>query len=391
VSGRSVRVDLAERGYDVLVGEGTLGSLGGEIRARLGDVPGRAFLVADTGLPGETIESASASIEAADFQVTLATLTPTEKDKSIETVHRLLRELAATGQDRSEPVVALGGGIVGDVAGFVAASYRRGVPVVQCPTTLLAMVDASVGGKTGVNLTAEVGGQDRLLKNLVGAFHQPALVMADTWVLDSLDDRFFRAGLAECVKHGLIARTVGADAGLLGWIEESAGAILARDHGVLVELVARNVALKAGVVAGEERESADATAGRALLILGHTFGHAIETIPTLAPTGDADDAPLHHGEAIALGLVAAAAAGEALGETPANIRPRIERVLGALGLPTRVAGLPSSGSIAAAMGHDKKVVGGTLRIIVPGADSTARIVRGPTEDVLFAGIDAIRA
>jgi 3-dehydroquinate synthetase len=299
-----VRVELGARGYDVVAGVGILDRLGAlVIKSGAGRRGGRAMLISDEGLPRTTVAAAMRSLAQADLDVSHLRLPATEADKSLATAHKIVLEMARARMDRSEPLITLGGGIIGDLAGFAAAIYRRGVPVVQCPTTLLSMVDASVGGKTGVNLAVGEG-PGSLKKNMVGAFHQPRLVAADVDTLTSLADRPFRAGLAECIKHGMIAGDWG-DPGLLDWTIQAIPAALARDSATLTELVMRNVAVKAAVVGRDEREEAP-QGGRALLNLGHTFAHAIETLPSLSPDGDLNKAPLQHGEAVALGLVAAA-------------------------------------------------------------------------------------
>lgn len=390
----------------VCVGEGLLAGLGGLIAEALGRAPRAVFVIAD-----EHVEPHAAavgdSLQAAGCQVARASMVATEKTKTLETLGRLLGAMGAARVERADPVVAVGGGITGDVAGFAAASYRRGVPVVQCPTTLLSMVDASVGGKTGVNL--DVGGV--LQKNMVGAFWQPVLVVADTATLSTLPEREFRAGLAECVKHGLldgcaegadraVARARGlhsaslrSDHGTLGhleWIEANLDAILARDGAALTELIARSVAFKAAVVAGDEREMGEG-GGRAVLNLGHTFAHAIETLPHLTPTGRAEDAPLLHGEAVSLGLVAAMAAGAATGRVDRALGERVEAVLRRCGLPVRVAGLPDDAALLSLMGADKKTSGGRLRLVLPEPGMRAAVVSGVDEGAIRAGWGAVRA
>ncbi len=385
----SVRVKLGERGYDVVVGPGALAELGARTRGSVGDGAGRAFVVIDAGVPESGVTAATGSLKAAGFELRTHAFDPTERIKSIDTATRILEHLAATGQDRSEPVVALGGGIVGDVAGFVAATYRRGVPVIQCPTTLLAMVDASVGGKTGVNL--ELPGA-KLLKNMVGSFHQPGCVVADVSVLNSLAPRHVRAGFAECIKHAMIAQSVsGVD--LMGWLEANLDAALAGDPGVLSELVRRNVAIKADAVVADERETAPSTVGgRALLNLGHTFGHAIETLDGITP--DASDpslAPLHHGEAVGLGLIAAGACSRALGMVDDAWVARVRAVIDRVGLPTAVGGLPGDDELIERMGHDKKVRAGVLRLVLPEGEGRSRVVDDPDRAAVVAGLGAIRA
>lgn len=383
-----VQVSLdGTRDYEVLVGHALTDTLADRVRA-LCPTAKRAFIVIDAGLPQAAGAAASSALSRRQFGVSSITIRPTEGDKSLDTLERILVALAESRHERRDPVIALGGGIVGDVSGFAAASYRRGVPVVQCPTTLLSMVDASVGGKTGVNLRTSDGS---LKKNLVGAFHQPRLVVANVSLLSSLPDRQFRAGLAECVKHALLSSEFG-DPSLLGWIEASASAILARDNAILTELVARNVAIKARVVAGDEREEAESAAGgRALLNLGHTFGHAIETLPDLSPTGNAGDAPLHHGEAVALGTIAALDAAARLKLASAALRDRVGALLSRLGLPSKVKALPSGDRMLELMSHDKKVLGGVLRLVLPCDGGTCKVVDNPGRPIVLAAIDSIRA
>lgn len=381
---RVVRVAMSERSYDVVIGRGLLLELGARTVVTLSPRRlQRARLVADTNLPRAVVDRAAASLRAAGLEVQVSRLVATEADKSLATVERLLLEMSAARHERWDPVIALGGGITGDVAGFAASIARRGVPVVQCPTTLLAMVDASVGGKTGVNLVD--GGV--LRKNMVGAFWQPRLVLIDLDTLTSLPERERRAGLAECIKHAMIAGTVQpAEARSVATLTER----YIRGGADAGELVAANVQLKATVVQGDEREElGDGPGGRALLNLGHTFGHAIEPLPGLTLSTGAT-APLLHGEAIALGLVAAAATSRAMGE--AGIDPDATRqLLSSAGLPVSVAGLPDDGTVLAAMMHDKKVEGGRLRLVLPGSGGTARIVVDPPLEAVRAGLAAIRS
>jgi 3-dehydroquinate synthetase len=291
--------------------------------------------------------------------------------------------------------------VVGDLAGFAAASYRRGVPVIQCPTTLLAMVDASVGGKTGVNLDLGTAEAPDLKKNAVGAFHQPSLVLVDTDSLGSLAPRHLRAGLAECIKHGLIAADAG-DPGLLEWTGANLERLLGLDQGLVTELVTRNVAVKARIVVGDEREEAS-SGGRALLNLGHTFGHAIETLARLSfegpgrvyregtgPGGDRRATLLLHGEAVGLGLVAAATCSAKLGLCPMGLVEQVRDLLTRAGLPTTVVGLPSDEAIITLMGHDKKAMGGVMRLVLPVGGGRAKVVANPALGAVVAGLAAIR-
>jgi 3-dehydroquinate synthase len=262
-----------------------------------------------------------------------------EASKSRETWIRLSDEMLALGLDRQTGIVALGGGVVGDLAGFVAATYLRGIPYAQVPTTLLAMLDAAVGGKVGVDTP--------LGKNLVGAFHPPAVVVADPLTLLSLPDRVYRAGLSEAVKHGLIA-----DATYFGWIEANVRPLLARDVEALTHLIQRSVEIKAAVVSGDERESGH----RAILNAGHTIAHGLE---------QASDYRLPHGEAVSLGLVAECRIAERLGLAPSGLAERVRGVLDALGLPTRSGGAMPLPRVLEAMLQDKKNRDHQIRLALP--------------------------
>lgn len=385
---RTITVGLGPRSYDIVVGAGILPTLGRRTSEILGDdlpqrrgIARRAFIVRDTGVPETTLAVALHSLTDAGYQTGTMALTPSEETKTLETAQAILTELARSRHERTDPVIALGGGVTGDVAGFAAAIYRRGVPVVQCPTTLLAMVDASVGGKTGVNLET-AGGP---LKNLVGAFHQPALVVCDVSVLASLPEEEFRCGLAECIKHGLIGADW-RDPDLLAWTRASLGPILARDRAHLVELVARNVAVKAAVVMSDERETGDGPGGgRLALNAGHTVAHAIETIPA------AGGRRLKHGDAVAIGLVAEAVMGERLGATAQGTADRLREVLAAAGLPTAAPGLAPTDVVLDRMRDDKKTTGGRIRLALPTGEGRCRVVIDPPEAAVLAGLEAVLA
>lgn len=392
MSERIVDVDLASHDYEVRIGRGALGAVASSARALLGTKSSRVFIVRDTGVPDRFEDQLVHDLRQEGFVTHVCPITPSESIKNIETIRALLIEAARFGLTRVDAVIALGGGVVGDIAGFVAASYQRGVPVIQCPSTLLSMVDASVGGKTGVNLAVD----DELYKNMVGAFHQPTLVVADTELLDSLDDRQRRCGLAECVKHAMICKSVPDEeethAQLLGWMRANLNAIASFDPDKIDELVARNVALKASVVMGDERESPDAKkGGRMLLNFGHTFGHAIETLESLSPSGKPQDAPLHHGEAVALGMCCACAGAQSISMCDESVPRTLREILSTIGLPTQVGGLPGTDEIIERMGHDKKAAGGSLRVILPIGSGECSIVTDAPESCLGAGIDAIRA
>lgn len=401
---RVVRVNAASRGYDVVVGRGVLGQVGARVAGTVGRVRA-AHVFVDSGLigAGETggaggegaLRTVLGSLKSVGTAVEHSTITPTEEGKSLQTAHAMLQDLTRRRLERGDVVVALGGGIVSDMAGFVAATYRRGVAWVNCPTTLLAMVDASVGGKTGVNV--RVGNE--LKKNMVGAFWQPWAVLADVSVLGTLSERIYRCGLAECIKHGMISADWG-DADLLRWTRGQMAAIGARDEGVLTELVARNVAVKAAVVGSDERETAeDAAGGRALLNLGHTFGHALEGMREISPTAPAagtattlprSDAPLEHGEAVALGLVCAARCAELMKLVGPGVCDEVRGTLRHAGLPVTAYGLPTGAAVLEAMGHDKKSSGGVMRLVLPCGEGRARVVSGAGREVVLEAIESVR-
>ncbi len=285
-----------------------------------------------------------------------------ERSKTRESWSRLTDELLRLGFGRDSGIVALGGGVAGDLAGFVAATYLRGVPYLQAPTSLLAMLDASVGGKTGVD-TAEG-------KNLIGAFHPPVAVLADPRVLVTLPDREYRAGLAEAVKHGLIA-----DREYFEWMDREAGPLVARDAAALEHLVRRSVEIKAEVVSEDEREGGR----RAILNAGHTVAHALE---------QATDYRVPHGEAVSLGLVAEAALATGLGLATPEAGARLVALLERLGLPTRVDEPVPADRLLAAMGSDKKNRGRAIRFALPRG--LGAMGPGP-EWTTEAGEPAIRA
>lgn len=280
-----------------------------------------------------------------------------EASKSVAVWASLLERLAALGLDRDAWVCAVGGGVVGDLAGFVAASYLRGVPFVQVPTTLLAMVDASVGGKTGLDLAAG--------KNLVGAFHQPRAVVIDTSTLATLPEREFLAGLAEVVKYGAIG-----DAAFFAWLETHADALLVRDATALEAAIASSCRHKAGVVARDERELGE----RALLNFGHTFGHALEV--------EAGYGEILHGEAVAIGMLLAARLSSRLGLAAAADAERLQALLQRLRLPTRIPPGLQPRRLLERMRLDKKSVSGQLRLVLWRGIGQAEVVGGVAENAI---------
>ena len=313
----------------------------------------RTFLFVDQSIAESHGPEAIKSLKSAGYEVAWLPISTDEAHKTLEVANQVYRELLRARFERQSPIIALGGGIVGDLAGFVAATYLRGVPLIQVPTTLLAMVDASIGGKVGVNFPLPDG---TLGKNLIGAFHQPKAVIADPEVLRTLPPRDFRCGLAECIKHGLIA-----DPDLLTFIEARAEQILSLEMDILTELIERCARIKVGIVQEDEREQGR----RALLNLGHTFAHVIEPLPQL---------DLRHGEAVAIGLVAAMACAVATNRLnqrqAAQVRALIERV----GLPSRLPTRVPMEPLIKAMGYDKKVVDGKLRLVLPRGLGGAEIV-----------------
>ncbi|MDB5369546.1 MAG: 3-dehydroquinate synthase [Roseomonas sp.] len=347
-------VALAGRGYDVLVGDDLLARAGALIAPVL--PARRVAVVTDAGVGPLHLATLSRSLEAVGIE-TRATVTvpPGESSKSFQSLGTVLEALLAAGVDRRTTVVALGGGVVGDLAGFAAATALRGLPFIQIPTTLLAQVDSSVGGKTGINLKAG--------KNLAGAFHQPRIVLADTGVLATLPARELRAGYAEVAKHGLL------HGALWGWCESQGAHAVAGDAAALRHAVLESCRLKAAVVAADEREET-AEGGRALLNLGHTFGHALE-----AECGY--DGSLLHGEAVAIGLGLAARLSARLGHCDAALPGRVEAHIASVGLPARIRDLPRGFAVEALMGRmrkDKKARDGALRFVLlraPGDAFTA--------------------
>jgi 3-dehydroquinate synthase len=318
------------------------------------------------------LEPALVSLREAGLQAATLVIKPGEASKTLREAARLYDGFLAAGLDRGSVVVALGGGVVTDLAGFAAATYLRGIAWVAVPTTLLAQVDAAVGGKTGVDLKEG--------KNLVGAFHQPAAVLADVATLATLPDEELRTGLAEVVKHAVIR-----DAALAAMLEAQADRILARDAPVLEALVARNVRIKAAVVMADERE-ADL---RRILNYGHTIGHALEALALRSPAdfpgparqGDAAASPaLTHGRAVSLGMMAEAAIALRRGLIGQAVLERQRRLLDRFGLPVRLASPPDAKACLAILAHDKKAEAGRRCFVLPEAIGQVRVVDDVTDD-----------
>ena len=345
---RIVSVELGNRSYAIKIASGLLKHLGGECaRLKLGD---RCAIITDTNAGKFFAKRAYESLVKAGFEPSLITVPAGETAKSLRTVQSCYDQLAKQRLERKSFIVALGGGVVGDLAGFVAATYLRGIPFVQVPTTLLAQVDSSVGGKTGVNLRAG--------KNLVGAFYQPHFVLCDLETLKTLPDREFRAGLAEVIKYGIIY-----DETLFAHMERSLPRVLKRDLRTLAGIVARCCKIKAEVVGQDETESGL----RAILNFGHTIGHAIEN--------SFGYGKFLHGEAIAIGQVAAARLSQQILGLPSGDADRIEKLFVDAGLPVKIRlNAAQRQKLFTAMKLDKKVSGGEVTFVL--AEKIGRVKFG---------------
>ncbi|MDN4986497.1 3-dehydroquinate synthase [Bradyrhizobium arachidis] len=352
----NVDVALGDRAYDIVIGRGVLSSLGERVAALRPGV--RTAIVTDRTVARYWLEPTEASLAAAGVPTSRVVVEEGEISKTYAGLEKVSEALIAAKIERNDLVIALGGGVVGDLAGFAAAILRRGVDFVQVPTSLLAQVDSSVGGKTGINSPQG--------KNLLGAFHQPVLVIADTAVLDTLSPRQFRAGYAEVAKYGVLG-----DEAFFTWLEKNHADIFkggpGREHAI-----ATSCRAKAGVVSRDERETGE----RALLNLGHTFGHALE-----AATGFSDR--LFHGEGVAIGMTLAAQFSASLGMIGEIEAARVERHLIEAGLPTRLQdiagfaqeGLADADTLMALMAQDKKVKRGKLTFILLEAVGRAVIAK----------------
>jgi len=335
---RTVKVPLGNRSYEIKISSGLLAALGKECaRLKLGR---RCAVITDTNVARRYASSACGGLKKAGFEPLLVTVPAGETAKSLRTVADCYDKLAGQRLERRSFIVALGGGVVGDLAGFVAATYLRGIPFVQVPTTLLAQVDSSVGGKVGVNLRAG--------KNLVGAFYQPRLVLCDLDSLTTLPDRQYRSGLAEVIKYGIVY-----DRSLFDKIEAGLAQLLSRDARFLAEVVARCCEIKAEIVRQDETESGV----RALLNFGHTIGHALEAISHYGK--------YLHGEAISIGQVAAVRLSVRQTGLPLKEAQRISRVFEAAGLPTQLKlSQAQRPKLLAAMQLDKKVSEGSIKFVL---------------------------
>ncbi len=357
-SPHELEVALGHRRYAIRIGRGLLEQP--EALAAL--VTGRhALVLTDANVAPHYLARVQAALS--EKQVQTCVLPPGEQEKTLARFAEVTDVLADMGASRDATVLALGGGVVGDLAGFVAACWMRGVRFVQLPTTLLAMVDSAVGGKTAVDLPQG--------KNLVGAFHQPSAVLADVATLDTLPERELRAGLAEVVKYGALG-----DAGFFAWLEDQAEALLAREPAALAEAIARCCAHKAAIVARDETEQGE----RMLLNFGHTFGHAIETQQGYGG--------LLHGEAVAVGMVLAARLSAELGRAPWPDAARLAALLERMGLPVAIPPGLAPEALLARMRLDKKAVSGALRLVLWRGIGQAEVVDGVADEAILAVLDA---
>src|SRR2546425_11422 len=354
----NIDVQLGSRSYAIVVERGALASVGARLKS-LG-VGSRAALVSAAGILSAHGKTVTESLEKAGFTVTTLEVPDGEAAKTLGVAERCWNALLEAGLDRTSTVLALGGGAVGDVAGFVAATYMRGVNFVQLPTTLLAQVDASIGGKTAIDHPRA--------KNLIGAFHQRRLVLADTGALQSLPEREYRSGLAEVIKHGIVL-----DAGYFDEVERNAAALAKREPETLEQIVAGSCRLKASVIERDEQEAEL----RHVLNYGHTIGHAIEAV-----TGYARFA---HGEAVSLGMAAEAGVAERLGLAAAGTRARQVRLLETMGLPVREVG-EAPERVIEAMARDKKGKEGRVPFVLAPEIGRFRIVFDVPKPVILEAL-----
>ena len=355
-------VNLGERTYPVLIGAGILGKPGLLSPYLRGT---QAMVVTNETVSPLFLNQLLNGLDGVAADV--VELADGERFKTLKTYSRVIDALMEKRHNRTTTLIALGGGVVGDIAGFAAATFQRGVAFIQVPTTLLAQVDSSVGGKTGVNHPSG--------KNMIGAFYQPSCVVADIAALETLPEREYRAGLAEVVKYGVISSE-----GFFAWLESSAAELLRRAPEAVTEAVRQSCAIKAEVVAQDEREQGRRAIRRAILNYGHTFAHALETL-----TGYDS---LLHGEAVAIGMALAADCAQRHGLLDAESVRRITALLSALGLPTRMPAGMDAKAMLQVMGMDKKVVDGRLRLVLPERIGAVRVTDEIDRQALAQTLDA---
>jgi 3-dehydroquinate synthase len=357
------RLDLGERSYNIYIGKGLLDKLGEMLKQVCSS--DKAFIISDQNVYDLYGDKADESLKLVDYDVYEYIIPPGDRSKSLETAGLIYDALFEAEIERSNPFVAFGGGVVGDLTGFVAGTWLRGVPFVQVPTTIEAAIDASVGGKTAVNHPKG--------KNLIGVFYQPKMVLIDTQLLNSLTGRDISAGLAESIKHAVIK-----DTGFFEYHEKFVKQLLELDSEIVETLLARNCRIKADVVSGDERESGE----RAILNFGHTVGHAIEISGGLGRW--------RHGEAVALGMVAAGFIAAQRGTFSKMEFHRMEKLIDEYKLPIRCADL-DFGLLMELMKRDKKVQGGKIRFVLPTRIGATEIVSDVTDSQIKSAIDYLKS
>ena len=364
----TVDVPLGDRSYQIEISSGAIDGFARSITTEIGDLS-HAIVIADQAVDAKWAEPLARSLAAIGgdnpIRVSKRTVASGETSKSFDEFERLLEWILASGGDRRSVVIAVGGGVIGDLAGYVAASFTRGVRLVQVPTTLLAMVDSSVGGKTGINLPGA--------KNMVGAFWQPSLILIDTDVLTTLPDRSYLSGLAEVLKYGVIE-----DADFFAWLETNAQQLVDREGNALRQAIQKSCECKARVVGEDERET---SGRRAILNYGHTFAHAIEAT--------AGYGSLLHGEAVAIGMQMAARLAIELEMIDVSVLDRQTALIEACRLPTTLAEADPDAMLPVMM-RDKKVAHGKLRFILPTEIGTVELVGGIEESAVRRAIEANR-
>jgi 3-dehydroquinate synthase len=352
-----VPVDLSDRGYEIYIGSGLLRQTAQHVQSSIAVT--QVVAITDSNLKTTHAQLVTENLAQAGIVCDLITIPAGEGSKSLRIVEQIWNEMLAVKADRQTVVIAVGGGVVGDLAGFVAATYARGIPLIQIPTTLLAQVDSSVGGKVGINLASA--------KNMAGAFWQPMRVLIDPLVLHTLPDREYQAGLAEVIKYGVIM-----DAEFFALLEDHVEEIHARDPGLLKTIISRCCQLKAQVVEQDERET---TGLRAILNYGHTFCHAFETVTNYGR--------FLHGEAVAIGMMCAARLAESMGRIDQQLISRQAALLTACNLPLTVSDIDPE-ALLAAMQHDKKVEHGKLRFVLPTKMGHVELVDDVSLDLVRA-------
>lgn len=354
----TLTVDLGERSYPIVIGDGLLQQAATYLQDAGVSPKSKLLIVTDANVAPIYLPSLQRALEQAGYHTSASVIEAGEKSKSLAVYERVMTEAIQAGLDRKSAILALGGGVVGDLAGFVAATYMRGIAFVQMPTTLLAH-DSSVGGKVAIN--------HPLGKNLIGAFHQPRMVLYDTSALRTLPKREVAAGFAEVVKHGLIA-----DESFVSWLEQNADRLWELDSELLAKAISRGCAVKAEVVSADETEQGQ----RALLNLGHTFGHAFEALCAYAS--------LNHGEAISIGMCLAAKVAERINLAEKGVCQRTEQILRQYQLPTSWPKDLSPEAVLEAMKRDKKTVGGKLALVLPRAIGQVEVVKNIEEELILS-------